>query len=111
MSLEGSRLHLEQHDLMRIVVLRGEVDSHTAGQLEGTLDGLGSDSDVVLDVGGVEFIDSSGLRVIINAHQSLDESGHRLVLRAPSEAVTRLLAITGLLDRLHVDDGGGTEAV
>ena len=94
-----------------MVGLRGEVDSHTAGLLEGCLDDLGTASDVVLDLAGVEFIDSSGLRVIIHAHQSLDDAGHRLILKSPSDAVTKLLTITGLVERLHVDDGGGSGAV
>ena len=111
MSIEGSRLHLDQHETERVVGLRGEVDSHTAGQLEGSLDDLGTASDVVLDLAGVEFIDSSGLRVIIHAHQSLDDAGNRLILRSPSDAVTKLLTITGLIDRLHLETGGGSEAV
>jgi anti-anti-sigma factor len=109
MSIEGSRLHLDQHDADRLVRLRGEVDSHTASQLEGSLEVLGSAADVVLDLEGVEFIDSSGLRVIIHAHQTLDEAGNRLVLRSPSEAVSKLLTITGLIDRLHIENGRRAE--
>jgi anti-anti-sigma factor len=60
-------------------------------------------TDVVLVLSGLGFIDSSGLRVIITADRDLAAQDGRLVLRAPSDNVRRLLEITGLLDHLHTD--------
>ncbi len=86
-----------------VLVLVGELDPHTAPTLRSGIDGAVTDAttSLVLDVAGLEFIDSSGLRVIISAHKVMDDRGGRLVLRAPTENTRRLLEITGLTD--HVD--------
>src|SRR5215216_716631 len=87
-------------DVDGALVLTGEIDSYTAPELS---DRLAGDPPVeVLDVGGVTFIDSSGLRVIVEAHQSRLAAGSRLVLRSPSAAVQRLLEISGLAGHLDV---------
>lgn len=86
------------------VVLDGELDPHSAESLAGTLRELGSaDQRVVVDLAGVDFIDSSGLRVLLAADDDLRSRGSVLVLREPSEAVRRLLEITDLLDRLEIE--------
>ena len=86
-----------------VLVLVGELDPHTAPILRSSVDDAVSDATttLVLDVAGLQFIDSSGLRVIISAHKTMDERGGRLVLRAPTDNTRRLLEITGLAD--HVD--------
>ena len=86
-----------------VLVLVGELDPHTAPILRAAIDDAVTDntSSLVLDVAGLQFIDSSGLRVIISAHKVMDEQGGRLVLRAPTDNTRRLLEITGLAD--HVD--------
>jgi anti-sigma B factor antagonist len=86
----------------RSVRAEGVVDSHTAEQLLAELDGLGTDAGVDLDLSGVDFIDSSGLRVIVTVHQHLEAAGQRLRLLGTSDAVDRLLDITGLRPHLHV---------
>jgi anti-sigma B factor antagonist len=51
---------------------------------------------VVLDLEQLAFIDSSGLRTLVEVHTSLQRRGARLVLRRPSRPVLRLLEITSL---------------
>jgi anti-sigma B factor antagonist len=88
-----------------LVVLVGEIDAHTAPDLAEHLDPLpGHDGDVVVDVGGIDFIDSSGLRLIVEAHQRAEGSDRRLVMRKPSATVTRLFEISGLIGHLTVVD-------
>jgi anti-sigma B factor antagonist len=53
-------------------------------------------SGLALDLSGVAFIDSTGLGVLIGTRNDCLERGISLELRAPSEPVGRLLAITGL---------------
>ncbi|HEY6533684.1 MAG TPA: STAS domain-containing protein [Acidimicrobiales bacterium] len=87
------------------LTLQGELDPHTAPMLADEIDGSVHDgaTTVVLVLTGLGFVDSAGLRVIISADRALSEQGGRLVLRAPSDNVRRLLEITGLLDHLHTD--------
>lgn len=86
-----------------VLVLVGELDPHTAPLLRSSIDGALGDrtSSLVLDVAGLGFIDSSGLRVIISAHKTMDDRGGRLALRSPTPNTLRLLEITGLA--AHVD--------
>jgi len=79
----------------------GEIDAHTAPALAAAIDAAGPE--VTLDLAGVEFVDSSGLRVLIDAHQRLADAGGALRLTALSEPVRRLLEISGVSDYLGVD--------
>jgi anti-anti-sigma factor len=88
-----------------VLVLAGELDPHTAPVLRDRIDEALDDrtTTLVLDLRGLRFIDSSGLRVIIGAHKDMVGRDGRLVLRAPTETTKRLLDITGLVDHLEVD--------
>ena len=61
------------------------------------------ETEVVLDLSGTAFLDSSGLRAILTAHRKMAGAKGSLLLRAPSEPVTRLLEITGLTDHFRTD--------
>lgn len=80
----------------------GEIDVHTAPALGSAIDAAGPE--VELDLSEIEFVDSSGLRVLIDAHQRLADAGGRLRLTAVSEPVRRLLEISGVSGYLGVTD-------
>lgn len=84
------------------VVVHGDVDAHTCPDLSAALDPLPGSGDVSVDVAGVGFMDSSGLRALIGAHQAAEQAGRRLVVTKPSSSVLRLIEISGLSDHLHV---------
>ncbi len=88
-----------------IVVVTGELDPHTVPRFEEAIAEAttAADGRVVLDLAGVGFMDSSGLRVVLAAHEDLAGRGIQMVLRTPSDAIRRLLEITDLLDRLDVE--------
>jgi anti-anti-sigma factor len=87
-------------DVDGALVLTGEIDSYTAPALA---ERLNADPPAeVVDVAGVTFIDSSGLRILVEVHQQRVAAGSRLVLRSPSAAVQRLLEISGLAGHLDV---------
>lgn len=77
-----------------VVEVAGEIDLATAGELGAALEPLlaSGDGPVVIDVGGVSFIDSSGLAVLAHAAAS----GRPVVLRHPSKIVVRVIETTGL---------------
>ena len=83
------------------IVVRGELDIATVPQLEQHVASDGSADAVTLDLSGVTFIDSTGLRLLLEAHRSI---GDRLRIRA-SPACERLFEITGVRSRLPVLDG------
>lgn len=72
----------------------GEIDASTAPDLATLLDPFPG-HDVVIELSAVDFIDSSGLRVLIDAHLRAEQAGHQLILSRPSRAVSRLLEVSG----------------
>lgn len=75
----------------------GEIDAYTApgvGAAGGAV--LDEHGTVRLDLRRVEFIDSSGLGVLVALTASARDGGGDLVLVAPSRSVVRLLQISGL---------------
>jgi len=83
------------------LALVGEIDAHTAPALAEAI-GASDRDHLVLDMAGVEFLDSSGLRVLIEAHQSADADSRTVQLANPSSAVNRLLEISGIIGYLDV---------
>ena len=87
------------------IVLVGEVDPHTAPQLESALGELidGGASTIRIDAEGLAFIDSSGLRVLVDAHRRLGSESTVLVLAQVSPTFRRLLEVTGLDERVTIE--------
>ena len=79
----------------------GEVDAHTAPTLAAAIKRAGTT--VSLDLSGIEFVDSSGLRVLIDEHQRLADAGGALTIVSPSAVVTRLFEISGVSDYLTIE--------
>jgi anti-sigma B factor antagonist len=76
--------------------LVGELDLSTAEQTAAELGPLfGASGDVVLDVSELTFIDSSGIRLLLQLHHALEDRG-TLVLRSPARHVANVLEIAGL---------------
>lgn len=90
-------IETSDHGLLAV----GEIDAHTAPTLAASLDAAAPK--VRLNLSGVEFVDSSGLRVLIDAHQRLQEAGGSLTIASPSPAVRRLFEISGVDDYLSVE--------
>ena len=93
----------EYADAYSIVTVRGEVDLHTAPKVQYAIEkgseGVGV---VVVDVGDVAFMDSTALSTLMRAKESLEKNDASLRLTAPSKAVERIFAVTGLGDYFDV---------
>ena len=82
-----------------VVVVAGELSLTEAKALERHLSEVLATTDeqqVVLDLAGVAFIDSTGLGVLVRAHQAASQRGIRLAVRNPGRQAQRLLTLTGL---------------
>jgi anti-sigma B factor antagonist len=89
-----------------VVALSGEIDAHSAPRLGSRLFGLAEDgnTDVVVDLSDVTFIDSTGVGVLVNALRHFSLRHARLVLVCPSERLLRPFQISGLAGRLTISD-------
>jgi anti-anti-sigma factor len=85
---------------VRTISVRGELDLSTAPDLEGPLQQAldGDQGSVLIDLSQCEFIDSTGIALIVRAWQRLDggENGRTLVICSQNDQVRRVLEITGL---------------
>ena len=89
----------------RVLSVRGEVDIATVGELEDKIASLGDPSaGLVLDLTETEFMDSSGLRLIVSTHERFAAGGGNLRVAVGPGPIYRLLDITGLLGHLDVHD-------
>jgi anti-sigma B factor antagonist len=61
-----------------------------------------TDDPLVIDLAGVEFMDSEGLRALLMARELAGGSASSVVLRGPSDAVLVTLALAGLGDAFTV---------
>ncbi|HEY5650501.1 MAG TPA: STAS domain-containing protein [Acidimicrobiia bacterium] len=75
----------------------GEIDIATAGAVDAH---LAENRDTILDLTGVTFMDSTGLRTVVGAHNRLKEANHRLRIVIPDGPVERIISITGLTGAL-----------
>ncbi|HMI81496.1 MAG TPA: STAS domain-containing protein [Solirubrobacterales bacterium] len=85
---------------VRTISVRGELDLSTAPELEGPLEEAleSGEGSVLIDLSQCEFIDSTGIALIVRAWQRLDsgENGRALVICSQNDQVRRVLEITGL---------------
>lgn len=109
-------LSTRQEGERAVVTVAGEVDLETASQLgDHALHALRDGAThLVLDLTGVTFMDSTGLKVLISIQRRAELAGGTLAVAGPSRSVRRLLALTGLDQTftLHdsVDEVTGGEA-
>jgi len=87
-----------------VLTLTGELDLASAPTLEDELGKAltGAGGRVVVDLRELEFIDSTGLSVLVKAHQRAQERDSEFAVVRGGAQVQRLLALTGLEDRLTV---------
>jgi anti-sigma B factor antagonist len=79
------------------VRVTGELDLAVADRLDELLTRLAAEAEeILIDLGRCEFIDSSGIAVILRAHNKMGEDGKRLAIFAPGDQVLRVLTMTGL---------------
>jgi anti-sigma B factor antagonist len=82
-----------------VLVLRGELDAYAAEHLTAAIEQIDPGaSGVDLDLTGVSFVDSSGLRVLLQAGDRIDGRA-ATTLRHAQPPLLRLLELTGLLDQ------------
>src|ERR687892_23485 len=83
-----------------VVSIRGEVDLYTAPKLREQLDEAvtGDAPKVVVDLGQLDFIDSTGLGVLVGAQKQARAAGGDVTLRNPNRSTQKILEIAGLTE-------------
>jgi anti-sigma B factor antagonist len=84
--------------------VNGELDCYTAPQLRSALLNLAQDGvrHVTVDIGGVQFVDSTGLSVLVGGMKRLRDLGGGMAVKSPNDATRKLFEITGLQTVLEI---------
>src|SRR5258708_24365683 len=99
------QLHMDlRRDSDRIVVtLAGELDMANAPLLESSIERpeMAATKTVVLDLQGLTFLDSTGLRIILAVREQCWRRGQGFAVTPGSQQVQRLLSVTGVGEHLR----------
>jgi anti-sigma B factor antagonist len=88
-----------------VIAVAGELDLASSPALREELERAAQDAElVILDLRELVFMDSTGLSVVVRAHQRAVEAGYRFAVVRGAKQVQRLLMLTGVGDRLTLVD-------
>ena len=82
-------------DGLRVIDVEGELDLAVSDELQAAIDS-GAAAKTIISLNECEFIDSTGVAVILRARQRAAEEGRRLALCCAEDQVERLLSVMGL---------------
>lgn len=86
-----------------VLALSGRLDTLTSPELELEINALPQEvKALVLDMNGLEYISSAGLRVLLSAQKKMSKVG-KMTLVGVSEAINEVFEITGFSDVLNIE--------
>jgi len=98
----------DEHRRTAMVTMRGELDLATVSKVTDALERLAPRADgvrhVVLDLRGLTFMDSNGVRVFLKQRQFARTNHYNLAVVRGNDSIQRLLALTGIEELLVVVD-------
>jgi anti-anti-sigma factor len=112
LDLGGLTMRSQRAGDTHVLVLCGELDMASARAVEAELTSIEAAAPLarlVIDLRGVTFIDSSGLRLVLEASRRAEAAAHRLALLRPPDRVLRVFQISGI-DTLLVFEPVSAEA-
>ena len=94
------KTNIEQLEDKYLVTLEGELDTAAAADVEKTLQPLYSTSgkDVIIDCEGLEYIASSGLRILISILKGAKASGSKVIMRNLNDDIKNVFKLTGFIN-------------
>ncbi len=103
--VDGASVSAESRGDTMVITISGDLDIVTSPQLDECLAEAGAGhSRIILDLGAVNFLDTSALAVIVGHWKKAEASGGTLALARARYRYTKTLWITGLADKLTMYD-------
>ncbi len=96
---------VEKKDVNSIELeISGRLDTNTAPTLENKIKHVsGSTQNLYLNLSGVEYISSAGLRVVLLAHKSMLPAGGKMIIKSPSDFCMQVFKATGMDGVLSIE--------
>jgi anti-sigma B factor antagonist len=105
-------LSVSERDGETVVTLRGELDVADAASVAAALSAAAEGArTVIVDLAGLQFIDSSGVAALASAARQARRGGGDLRLTAPRQQVQRVLAVTRMASAFSPEVGAGEAAI
>jgi len=101
------KIDLSQVNGSALLMVEGEIDADSVTQLRAALDRVQLGKQVVVDMAGVRFMDSSGLNALVDRSLRIEGTGGSLRITNPSRCVQRVVGITGLTEVFYAPHVGG----
>lgn len=92
-------VQLEWKDAVLVAYLSGELDHHTARPIRQEIDDAASQSPpelLVLDFGGVSFMDSSGIGLVMGRYRLMEELGGQIILQNLPAPIKKVMRVAGM---------------
>lgn len=85
------------------ITLEGRLDTTTAPDLEAALnESLNGVESLTMDLAGLAYLSSAGLRVLLSAQKKMNKQG-KMVVRNVNETVLEVFEVTGFTDILTIE--------
>ncbi len=98
------KIEVSTNEGICILFPEGWVDSTNATELEQSVNAYVDDYEtLILDLAGVDYISSAGLRVIVAAHKEMADRGGKFVLRNLNRNVSDIIRLTGFDRKLNIE--------
>ena len=97
----------ERKETTLILVLHGEIDHHNAVRIRTEMDALLYEQRprrTVMDLSHIEFMDSSGLGLIMGRYALMQKLGGELILRHPHERLVKIFELAGLGRMVKIEE-------
>ena len=96
-------IEIKRNGIETVIELVGRLDTTTAPALDKTInEDMGETKNLVLDIKGLEYISSAGLRVMLGAQKKMQKIGSMKVINV-SDAVMEVFDMTGFTDILTIE--------
>ena len=106
------KIKIEKRNGALKVKLNGELDHHNAEKIKNEVDELLSETeyaDVIFDLSELEFMDSSGLGLIMGRYSLVRELGGQLVIRKPTANILRICKLAGMERMISIETNKNKE--
>ena len=101
--MDNHSVHSDMNGNVAVVTASGRFDSNTTPSLDAELSKVVAEKNkIVLDLKGVEYLSSAGLRAIVKVLQAAQKSGGGIKLACASESVETILRTVGMMDMLKM---------
>ena len=96
-------INLEKQNELLVVRLQGRLDTNTSPAFEEVINNMDSNvKDLLIDIKGLEYISSAGLRVLLAAQKKMNKLGSMKVANV-CDSIMEIFEITGFIDILVIE--------